>query len=141
MKSPLRRRISPSVPFTLTFEDEQGVFTASYQLAYNLNSMALVELELNKSMLTSLGELLENPTATSVSVMFWAALQENHSDEFEGEDGLRLVRTNLTVAQTRSALAACAKAYIQQLPKEQQQRLTNMVEGREAGEEAAVPLA
>ena len=135
MKSPLRRRISPSVPFTLTFEDEQGKASFSYRLAYNWNSLALVEEKLGKSMILDIGELFESPNVTTVSVLLWAALQENHADDYAGDEGLELVRQNLTIPEAKKALAACSDAYVKQLPEEQQERVRKLVEAAKAGEQ------
>ncbi len=140
MKSPLRRRISPSVPFTLTFEDEQGKASFSYKLAYNWNSLALVEEQLGKSVLLDIGDILDNPSVKNVSVLLWAALQENHEDEFEGAEGLRLIRQNMTVAVAKIARLACADAYTKQLPKEQQEKLKEIMKAREVGD-ATTPLS
>lgn len=136
MKSPLRRRISPSVPFTLTFEDENGTSTSSYKLAYNWNSLALVEEQLGKSILLDIGEILENPSIRNVSVLLWAALQENHEEDFEGIAGLKLVRQNLTVGESRKTLDACSEAYVKQLSQEQQNMLKEIQAARAAGTDA-----
>jgi hypothetical protein len=141
MKSPLRRRISPSVPFTLTFEDETGVVSLSYKLAYNINSLVLIEEQLGVSMLTDCGEIVDSPTAKNVSVLLWAALQE-YQPEYEGLEGLENIRQNLTVSHTKDALNACFDAYVKQLPPEQQARVLALKAKREAGEiVAADPLA
>jgi len=136
MKSPMRRRISPSVPFTLTFEDEQGKASFSFKLAYNFNSLALVEEKLGVSMLTDIGEIIDAPTVQNVSVLLWAAVQENHADDYAGEDGLETIRMNLTIAQTKDALNACSRAYVKQLPAEQQERIARIVAAKEEGSEA-----
>ena len=133
MKSQLRRRISPSVPFTLTFEDELGKTSQAFRLAYNLNSLTLVEEKLGKSMLTDIGEVIDVPSVKNISVLLWAALQENHADEFEGDEGLELTRQNLTLAQSKEALNACSEAYVKQLPAEQQERIMAIVKAKETG--------
>jgi len=136
MKSAMRRRISPSVPFTLTFEDESGKASFSFKLAYNFNSLSLVEDKLGISMLTDIGNIIDTPTVKNVSVLLWAALQENHADQYEGDEGLELIRQNLTVAQTKEALNACSAAYVKQLPPEQQARIERIVKAKEEGSEA-----
>ena len=144
MKSPLRRRISPSTPFTLTFEDEQGKASLSYKLAYNWNSLALIEEKLHVSMITDIGQVFENPNVTNVSVLLWAAIQENHAEEgYDGDAGLELIRQNLTISCAKEALAACSDAYVKQLPPEQQERVKKLVAAAAAGEqvEQTDPLA
>ena len=142
MKSPLRRRISPSVPFTLTFEDAEGKFSASYRLAYNWNSLALAEMELGRNLLLEMGVILENPSITTVSILLWAALQENHEEEFAGKEGLELLRQNLTLSVARAAKEACGEAYTKQLAPEQ---IAAIEKAQKAAEEAAAagqdPLA
>ena len=140
MKSPLRRRISPSVPFTLTFEDEQGKASFSYKLAYNWNSLALIEEQLGTSMIVDIGDIFENPTIKNVSVLLWAALQENHADEgYAGVEGLEYIRQNLTIPIAKDALRACSDAYVAQLSPEQQARLKKLANGEQV--EQSDPLA
>jgi hypothetical protein len=139
-KSPLRQRVTPSVPFMLAVEDESGKQQISLQLAYDFNSFALIEEQLGKSMLTDVGELLDNPTARSVSVLLWAACQIYHEDEFDGIEGLRAIRNLLTVDTAKSALSACSAAYVKQLPPEKVEKLKEIQRLQAAGE-AAPPLA
>lgn len=138
MKSAIRRRISPSVPFTLTFEDSEGKASFSYRLSYNLNSLTLVEEVLGLSMFTDIGTVVTNPSVKNVSVLLWAALQENHP-EYEGVEGLEVVRQNLTIAQLRDTLNACSEAYVKQLPLEQQKNIEARIKGEKEGSEA-LPL-
>lgn len=127
MKSAMRRRISPSVPFTLTFEDEKGKASFSYRLAYNWNSLALAEEKLGQSMIVDIGTAFDNPSVTNVSVLLWAALQEYHSEDFAGDEGLELVRQNMTISIATAARSACSDAYVKQLPLEQQEKLKKAV--------------
>jgi len=114
----IRERISPSVPFTLAVEDARGKFSLSLKLAYDFDALGLVEEQTGKSMLTQATEVFDNPSCKSVSVLFWAALQENHP-EYAGEKGLRAVRKNLTLGQAKAAREACFEAFLKQLPDEQ----------------------
>ena len=139
-KSPFRRRVSGSVPFILNCEDADGTkFSQSFQLCYDFNSLALVEASLGKSMLTDIGEILDNPSVKNVSVLLWAAVQE-HNPEYEGPDGLREIRYNLTVGTAKEVLAACSQAFVKQLPAEQVKRLEEIQAARAAGEQS-LPLA
>ncbi len=141
MKSALRRRISPSVPFTLTFKDETGDVSQSYRLAYNFVSMSLIEERLSTpghpvSMLTDAGEVFDMFTVKATAVVLWAALQE-YQPEYEGQDGLEVVAQNLTVATAMGARNACFEAYISQLPEDQQEKVRK---AREAGPTTEAPL-
>jgi hypothetical protein len=140
MKSALRRRVSASVPFILTYENEDGTkFSDSFRLCYDFNKLALVEEILGKSVLLDIGEILDNPSVKNVSVLLWAAVLENHP-EYEGAEGLETIRYNLTTWTAKEALTACTDAFMKQLPLEQQQRLKDIQEKRAAGEKTP-PLA
>jgi hypothetical protein len=117
-KSALRRRVAPSVPFVLEYSDASGTYKEALQLSYNWNGLALIEEKLGKSTLLDIGELLDNPTATTLSVLLWAAVQENHP-EYDGEEGLATLRCNMTLATALAVRAACSRAFITQLPPEQ----------------------
>ncbi len=139
MKSQLRQHISPSVPFTLNVSDANGGYKLSFRLSYDFNAFAAIEGVLGKSMLTDVGELLENPTATNVSVLLWAAVQENHP-EYVGETGLRAIRSFLNTVSAKEAREACSQAYVKQLPPEKLEELKKIQAEREAGN-AGAPLA
>ncbi len=140
MKSPLRRRISPSTPFILEYTNFDGSkVSESFKLSYNFKSMSLVEEQLGISMLTSVGEIIDNPTARNASVLLWGAVQE-YQPEYSTEEGLEVICQNLTVATVRKAMSACFDAYVLQLPEEQQERVRKIKAAREAGEEVAAPL-
>lgn len=118
----IRERISPSVPFTLEVEDATGKFSHSLRLSYNFDSLGLIETETGKSMLTEATEVFDNPSCKNVSVLLWAALQENHP-EYRGLNGLRIIRQNLTLGQAKKAKDACEEAFVKQLPDEQVKKL------------------
>lgn len=140
MKSNFRARITPSVPFILAIEDEAGKTSFALRLAYDFNSFSLIEEKLGKSMLTEVGELLDCPSAKNVSVLLWAALQINHSEDFGGDEGLRAVRNLLTLDTAKAALSACTQAFIKQLPPDKVEELKKIQEAQKAGEPAP-PLA
>lgn len=124
MKSALRRRITPSVPFTLHVEDANGdKFSISFRLSYDFKALTLVEELTGKSMLTEVADVFnENPTVKNVSILLWAAVRENHP-EWADEDGFDAIRANLTLATAKEALAACTEAFVKQLPAEQVARM------------------
>ncbi len=135
MKSSVRRRISPFTPFILKVEDANGdKFEQSLKLSYDFNSLLLVEEKTGKSMLTQVGEVIDNPSIKNVSILLWAAVQE-YQPEYEGEEGLRTIRYNLTLATAKDAKEKCAEAFLLQLPADQVARLKG------EGEEATPPLA
>ena len=82
-------------------------------------------------MLTQAAEVFENPTCDNVSILLWAALQENHPEYREGRDekdggkGLAVVQQNLTLGQAKAAKDACEEAFIKQLPDAQLEKLLN----------------
>ncbi len=136
MKSPLRRRISSPVPYVLEYTNADGTkISETFKLSYDFNSLALVEETLGISMLLDIGAVLDNPSVKNVSVLLWAALQEYHP-EYEGEEGLRIVRSNLTMASAKDARVACTKAFIKQLPPDEVARIEAA-----AASEVPVPLA
>ena len=127
----LRERVSPSVRFVLDVQDESGKFSLPLLLSYDFDSLGLIEEHTGKSMLTAATEVFDNPSCKNVSVLLWAAVQENHP-EYRGERGLKAVRKNLTLMTAKKAKDACEKAFLKQLPDEQVEKLI--------GGETAAPL-
>lgn len=135
MKSPLRRRITPFVPFILKYEDSSGKYADSFKVAYDWNSLALVEIELGKNMLLDIGQVLDNPSVTNISVLLWAGVQIYHP-EYEGPEGLEVLRSNLTIATAKEAKEACSEAFVKQLPAEQVEAMKRAAEAAEKAIEA-----
>lgn len=141
-KSPLRRRITPSVPFTLVTEDVEGKFETSFQLAYDLNSMALFEEATGLNMFRDVGRILAERSVTIVTALFWAGVQINHAADYAGSAGLALIRQNVTLVQMNTIMGACLKAFMTQLPKDTQERLRKEQEEMAKGAAPEVaPLA
>jgi hypothetical protein len=129
IKSAVRRRITPSVPYTLDVESAGGdKFSLSFRLSYDLNALCEVEEALGKSMLTDLSDILDKPTIKVVTVLLWAALLENHS-EYSGPEGLAEIRNLITLPQLKPALAACMDAFVAQLPEAQRDRIRKQANG------------
>lgn len=140
-KSIMRQRITPWVPFVLKWKDHDGTEQVqSFKLSYDMNAFGLVEQQLGISMLTDAGTIFDTPTAKNVSVLLWAAVQENQP-EYEGEAGLRAIRSLLTVATVKTAVIACSEAYITQLTDEKQKLIREFQEAKKRGSEAPSPLA
>lgn len=138
MKSQIRQRITPWVPFVLEWTDADGAKQSqSFKLSYDLNAFMLIEQALGISMFTDAGDIFDTPSATNTSVLLWAAVQENHP-EYEGQDGLRAIRTLLTVSTARVAIIACSEAYITQLPEDKQKQIRDFIAAKKSGE--PVPL-
>lgn len=136
MKTELQEIISPSVPFVLHRENSNGDITdSSFRLSLDLNGLCLIESTTGKSMLTDLGAFVDSATVTNITVMFWAALQENHP-EFIGKEGLRAARKLLTTKNLGDVREACIDAFLIQLPKEDADRIRKI----RAGEKASSPL-
>lgn len=139
MKSPLRRRIAPSIPFILNYEDADGTkVSESFRLAYDFNSFTLIEETLHTNLLMDIGPLLDAPSVRSISVLLWAAVQLNHP-QYEGAEGLEAIRCNMTLATAKEAKEACSEAFLTQLPVEQRAKLKAQAEAAQAGEQ--IPLA
>lgn len=131
-KSALRRRITPSVPFTLHVEDADGsVFEQSYLLAYDLNAMVAFEEVTGKNLFRQLGDILGDPSIANVSALLWAALLLNNP-EYGEPGGLQAVRSNLTFPQLKPALEACMKAFVSQLPKDAGDQIKKNAEATQA---------
>lgn len=129
MTSPLRRRIAPSVPFTLNVENDGGdKFSLSFRLAYDLNALSLAEEYLTKQLghevniFAEIAKCLDVPSIRTTTVLFWAAVGLLNPD-YRGEDGLEALRSCVTIKDLKDVAAACAEAFILQLPSEQAEKI------------------
>lgn len=133
-KSLFRLRNTPSVPYVLHVDDADGSgFDTSFKLAYDMNAFAAFEEVTGLNLLAHLGSVLDNPSVTTVSALFWAALHLNHPEYANGA-GLRAIRANLTLANAKSALAACLEAFMAQLPPAQAAKMKAAQEKAAQGE-------
>lgn len=129
-KTALRRRVTPSVPFTFEVEDANGdKFEQSFRLAYDLNAIALFEEVTGHNLLREIDVLFKNPSVTTITAMVWAGLQPYHADDFGSVEGLQIVRANLTLPQLTGALSKCIEAFLSQLPKEKADAIRKASEG------------
>ena len=122
MASPLRRRIAPSVPYTLNVENDGGdKFSLSFRLAYDLNALSLAEETLSRQLgreiniFAEIAKCLDIPSIRTTSILFWAAVGLNHP-EWRGEDGLEALRSCVTIKDLKDVASVCAEAFILQLP-------------------------
>ena len=140
-KSPLRRRIVKPVPLSLTYDDGNGgSFTEHYRLAFDLNSMALFEEETGMNMFKEIGTVLSTASVTVITALLWAGLQMYHSD-YAGHEGLEVIRANVVLPQFGAIMEACMEAFLEQLPKDQQEKIRAAANARVNGEVKETPLA
>lgn len=134
-QSTLRRRITPSVPFTLRVEDADGAeFSTSFRVAFDLNAFCLFEEETGINILRDLGVVFDRPSVRLLTALLWAGLQLNHI-EYAGAEGLATIRANVSLANLAEVKRVCTEAFLAQLPKDQAAKL------RAAAEAAAKALA
>ena len=138
MKSALRRRITPSVPFTLRVEDGKDIFEQSFRLSFDLNAFVLFEDTVGVNLLQNLSSIFDSPSVTTLTALFWVAIQENHP-EYAGEDGLQILRSNVTLSNLGDVRLACSQAFLAQLPAEQAAKIKADMEKQAAGETPLAP--
>jgi hypothetical protein len=140
-KSAIRRRIVPSVPFTLSGEDEGGKFELSFRLAFDLNAFTEFEEVTGLNALSNMHAVWDAPTVGTITALFWAALLKNHAEDYAGPQGLREVRSLLTFADCKPAFKACIEAFISQLPPEKAAEIRKRQKDIAEGKPVDVPLA
>ena len=142
-KSPLRRRITPSVPYTLSVENADGsTFEQSFKLSFDLNAITTFETVTGVSLLTNMGQILEQPSVATSTALFWVAILGNHP-EWAGQEGLEILRSNITLDKLAGIRRACVDAFLTQLPKEKADAIrSKMAEAEKAAAEGTeIPLA
>lgn len=138
----IRERIVPSVPFSISWEDETGKNEVSFRVAFDLNAFTDFEEVTGLNALTDMGPVWDSPNIGTVTALLWAAIQLNHP-EYVGTAGLRALRRLLTVADCKAAFKACIEAFISQLPPEKaaeiRKRQKDIAEGKEVAPLAQGP--
>ncbi len=141
----LRKWLAPSVPFTVVLQDANGKFEHGFNLCFDFNALALIERHLGVNLLAQFSQIF-TISATSVSVFFWAAIQAYHP-EYEGQEGLNVVRSYLNIANFESAALKVQEAFKLSLNAEQlalvEQALADaqkLIDGKAAAEAGARPL-
>jgi hypothetical protein len=123
MPTALRRRIAPSIPFSLELAEDGGkMLKLELRLAFDFNALALVEEITGKSMLA--GEIWQTLTASNVSALFWASLLA-HQPEYEGKEGLAMVRSYMDAGNAAAITQAVTRAFVASLPPAQQEAMLN----------------
>jgi hypothetical protein len=121
MQSALKMRIAPSVPLSLQLEEDNGAkFTKNFRLSFDANAAAEVEERTGFNMLR--GEIWEKLSFKNLSIMFWACALANH-DEYDSEEGLRVVRSYMDLSNTEKISAAVQKAFMLGLPEEKRKAI------------------
>lgn len=92
----LRKWLAPSVPYTISLEDQTGKFEHSFKLCFDFNALSLVEKYLGVNLLEQFSAIF-NINATSVSIFFWAAAQA-----YQPEYGVETSSTCPTCGQERT---------------------------------------
>lgn len=130
IRSAIDELFTPSVPLTIEKTWAGGKKSIySFRLSFDFNATSLVEKETGLSMLS--GEVFDHPSTATISVLLWAGVQENHN-EYEGPDGLRMIRKILNVVTAQQALSAINEAFLAALPEEQVALLKKRAEERAA---------
>ena len=136
MQSALKMRIAPSVPLKLELEDDNGSkYVRNFKLSFDANAAALVEEKTGFNMLR--GEVWEKLSFKSLSIMLWAAVLANH-DEYDCDEGLRVIRSYMGVGNTPQISEAVEKAFLASLPKDKREAIEAERARREKG---LAPLA
>lgn len=129
--TPLKRRIAPSVPLTLTLTDDNGAeFAREFRLSFDFNAAALVEDKTGLNLLTA--EVWVKLTSSNLSILFYASLLAHHPEYGKVGDegcthatdtGLEIVRSYMDVGNTDQIHEAVWNAYFLSLPKEKRDAL------------------
>jgi hypothetical protein len=98
-----------------------GKFEHSFKLCFDFNALALIEKHLGVNLLVQFSQIF-SISASSVSVFLWAAIQAQHP-EYEGEEGLAVVRSYLNIANFEAAAVKVQEAFKLSLNKEQLDRV------------------
>jgi hypothetical protein len=126
-KSPIQKRLAPSVPLELRVKDSEGNETIfNLKLVFDFNAYALVEthapanVPINMLRPDSVLPLVGDPQgkgATIISLMLWAALNAYHADDFGGEEGLEAIRSFLSYDNLEAVTKAVLEAFLLSLPE------------------------
>jgi len=115
----LRKRLTPSVPFTIEFTDTKGTYRQPVQLAFDFNALAAVEEATGVNLLNNYLYIYKMD-AINVSLFFWAALLA-YQPEYADKDGLEKVRSFLDFGNWEPAAIAVIEAFKLSLSPAQRQ--------------------
>lgn len=114
-KSPLQRRIAPSVPVVLEFPDEPKQI--AFRLSFDMNTTVRIEEKTGLNML-GVTALWTNLSTKALRAAFWAAMIPNHP-EYDSDEGLAAIGSLLVGENGDRAADAVWKAYLLFLPESQ----------------------
>jgi hypothetical protein len=144
-KSPLQRRISPSVPLTLELDDRKVTFRLSfdYLTLARIEDRTFQETEgrVNLRLVGNIFDLWRELSSAGVlGATFWAALL-NEQPEYDSDPGYRAAVSFLYGENVDLAAAALAEAYPLFLSKDKAKLFRDMLKKVETGkpEDASDP--
>jgi hypothetical protein len=124
---PLRARLAPFVPLRLTLAEPGGAgLDLELRLAFNFNVLAAVEEASGLGVLS--GQIWQQLSARTMSILFWASLLP-HQPEYEGPQGLAIVRSYMDAGNAAQITRAVTDAFILSLPAEQQVEMRERLSG------------
>jgi hypothetical protein len=107
--TPLRKRLTPSVPYTIEFNDEKGGYVEKVQLAFDLNAIAAIEEATGVNILNN-WLYIYKLDATNFSLFFWAALLP-YQPKYNSKEGLEAVRSYFDLSNWEPAGEKVWEAY------------------------------
>ena len=118
-RTPLQRRVAPSVNVTLEYPDGK----ASFRLAFNNNALARIEETTGVNLLASPYALWEKLGKSKLGIIFWAALLQDRP-ELGSDEGLLVARSYLDGEENDLRIFnAVWDAYMLYVPKRQAEAL------------------
>lgn len=119
-RSPLQRRVAPSVTASLEYPDGK----IDFRLAFNNNALARIEESTGLNLLANPYALWGKVSKSRLGVIFWAGLLQDRP-ELASDEGLLVVRSYLDSQENElRAFNAVWEAYLLYLPKEQAEELS-----------------
>lgn len=135
-KSAFRRRVVPSYPYVLEIEDESGKFTMAFKLCYTLSAFCLFEDVTKRNFLREMGEILDVPSVSLLTVLLWAGATNTKDPDYELLDALR---ENATLSSMPAMKEAIIHALLAQLPAEIRDRLQKILDGEKVPTDPTQP--
>ena len=133
--TPLRKRIVKALPFTLDVADDGKV---NFLLSYDFNAAAAFqEKTVSKQhpeglKLQELSTWKHVTEPIAISALFWAGIILRHP-EYNSDQGLEIIRSNMDEAELDAIIKACWDAYLLNVPKEKREFMEELKKNAEAG--------
>lgn len=125
MAAQLKRRLTPSFPFTLEVETEAGIERLSLRLCFDFNALSLVEERTGWSLLT--GAIFSHLNASTTLTMFWASVLA-YQPEYAVEGGREVLGSMITHKNAQPVADAVEACFVASLPPDQQARIAKAKE-------------